>query len=1168
MITLTPHTHAQTAAPALPSRLRQILLKALIIPVLAAVAMLGAVTLGSESARAFDTSHYTASSVLSQGKWVKVRVPSAGVYFISNQQLKTMGFSDASKVNVYGYGGNVISEILNASLQPDDLPMQPVVRTDKGILFYGTGTIRRAYSGSSTLTHEQNPYSQESFYFLSNRDVEQTPTWPTFSPKTEVTDSVVRTFPCMLIHESEQAAPGTTGRMLLGEDFRSKTLQSFPFELKDRAKGDPEMTIQLAAKSALGKNIFQLKANDIELEDCEVAGLTGGYSDILTRLGSFIYDIPDDGKEKIDIQITYKPEGVSLTYLSRLDYIRLIYPRRLNIPDEGFLCFNHRASTRVTETLEISGCDATTQVWDITDASRPVILDVKAQSGKISFQALEGSRFYVAFTPAKVTATVTASQSVATQDIHAMETPDMLIITPKVYMTQAMRVAQLHSDLDGMDVAVLTPEEIYNEFSSGVQDVSAFRKLLKMWWDRNPEKIRYCLLFGRATYDNRMITSTVKSAGYPRIPIWQSENSLNETTSFGTDNFIGMLEDCKDYFLMGSARVNVAVGRMPVKSNSEAAIAVDKLENYVKSSDLGAWRNQVMVIADDADNGQHLSQAQKVIDNMQKGVNGKDFIYERLYLDSYPLGTGTSKSYPAARERMLKLWNEGVSFIDFIGHGNPMGLTHENLFTYSDVNAMSNKRLPIMLAATCEFMRFDDDNISAAELLWLNPKGGTIAFIAANRKVYVSNNGLFNAALAGNYFGRDAEGKPLRLGDIYRMGLNDYPNTDDNRHRYALMGDPAMKVVNPELRVAIEQIGSTDLTSLTENSDLPVIHAQSKVTVRGRITDADGATLTDFNGRISPTLFDAERAITTYGHPTTGEDDGKVMMYNDRKNKLFTGTYPVKNGIWEATLLLPLEIDNNYSPALLNMYAWTDDGLEANGSTEKFYVYGYSDEEETDDIDPEIKAMGLNTYAFREGSVVNPTPTFVAQVRDESGINISSSGIGKQMTIIVDGRRIYEDVVNYYTPDIEDYCGGSIAYPLPEMKDGDHSLEFIVWDNAGNSTRRSLTFTVASDKTPTVSVYTDASPATSGVTFFISPDMPAEGMTSHMEVYDLSGYKVWEADTEADSSSTAAPMQIRWDLNDRGGTRVARGIYIYRCTVTDKEGQQTTATRKLAVSAP
>lgn len=1120
------------------------------------------------SSVALDRSHYASSSALSSGRWIKVRVSGTGMHRVSASQLKSMGFKDASKVNVYGYGSNIISSALTAA-QPDDLPMQPVVRlSDGGLVFYGVGTVAEYIDDKGQLSHEQNYFSTASYYYLSDRETDKT-TPEAIEPSGTVSADIIDAVPVMVVHERELEAAGPTGRILLGEDFRSVTKQNFSLEMPERKAETPvELTVRMGAKSAGGTNVYSVTANGAHAGDVNISGLRGSYSEVHSVLDSLKTTItPLDNSEKLDIEIAYTPSGAQVVYMSRLDFIKVTYTRSLHFANDE-IAFAY-ASRNGGETLRITGGDATTQLWDVTDAAAPRRINVTPGSdGSLQFNALPGARKYIAFTPAGVTDEVSGSVQVRNQDLHALETPDMVIISPEQFQNQALRIAQMHSDDDGMDVVVLKPEDVYNEFSSGSPDASAFRKLLKMWYDRDPGKIKYCLLMGRATYDNRQLTATVKNAGYPRLPIWQSVNSSSETSSFCSDNFIGMLDDC-ERLAMGTAKVRVAVGRMPVKNASEATQAVDKLINYVESSDLGSWRNQVMVIADDADGGDHLRQAQKVITAMEGQGNGGNFMYERLYLDSYPLGTAsTSKSYPDARKRMFKILNDGVGFIDFIGHGNPTSLTHENLLTYTDVTSMTNKRLPIMLAATCEFMRFDSDNISAAEIMWLNNKGGTIAFIAANRKVYITQNGMFNEAIGKNFFRRDAQGHVRRLGDVYIGGLNDYPSTDDNRHRYALMGDPALKIVSPELCVAIDEIDGVALADIHDAGDYPVLTARSKVKVKGRVTDADGALLADFNGRVVPTVFDAERAITTYGHPSVGEDDGKVMTYNDRKNRLFTGSFAVKGGLWEATVIIPEEIDNNYSPALLNMYAYSDDLREANGATTQFYVYGYADDSENrDTTDPEILGIGLNSYMFRDGGIVNSSPLFVAKVRDDSGINISSSGIGKQMTLIVDGRRVYEDLVDQFTPDPDDYLAGEVQYTIPTLDDGDHQLMFTVWDNAGNNTSRTLNFKVKSDMQPSVNVYTDASPATAGVTFYVAPDLPLEGTHCHIGVYDLSGRMIWDAQA-VDSGNPATPMQARWDLTDRGGARVARGIYIYRCTVTDGKGGETVVAKKLAVAAP
>ena len=53
------------------------------------------------------SSRYAAHSVLASGRWAKIRVPSTGVYQLSESLIRQAGFSDINRVKVYGYGGNL-----------------------------------------------------------------------------------------------------------------------------------------------------------------------------------------------------------------------------------------------------------------------------------------------------------------------------------------------------------------------------------------------------------------------------------------------------------------------------------------------------------------------------------------------------------------------------------------------------------------------------------------------------------------------------------------------------------------------------------------------------------------------------------------------------------------------------------------------------------------------------------------------------------------------------------------------------------------------------------------------------------------------------------------------------------------------------------------------------
>lgn len=1119
-------------------------------------------TILPQRVHALPTEHYVSNSVLSEGKWRKVTVGEDGMYFISNADLRSMGFPDPSKVNVYGYGGRMEPEALSVTMG-DDLPIQPVARTASGIVFFATSYVAWKPSSDNTTaySHTQNPYSESSCYFLSDRDISAVA--ERVSPAMPANSSgASTTFICRLVHEKDLAAPAETGRVLLGEDFRSATSQRFNFKLPDNTGADISVKTCFGANITGGSATLRFTANGNQLPSTTSDRIAGATSNQFLRTTTTVKKISDAG-ETLAFGIESSCAGAIMT--ARLDYIEVEYERHLRLSGGEIYFYGNFGGGK---TLAVSGCSASTVIWDVTDPAKISVVDYNLEGDKACFMT-EGYREFVAFEPSKVTRKVSSSTAVANQDLHGMAVPDMVIISPDQFLSAARRIALLHEETDGFIVHVVTPSQIYNEFSSGTADVGAFRKMLKHWYDKGAAsdggRLRYCLIFGRPSYDNKNVTATVKMAGYPRVPIWQSDTGFSESISYSTDDYIAMLDDCEEeYFDISTAKLRVAVGRLPVTSVSEADDMASKLERYIKKPAYGAWRNNVTLIADDQDNGQHLDQAEDAYRLMRGSGNGEAFAYERLYLDAYPISyTATGAAYPQAREKLLKKFNDS-NYIHYIGHASTTSWTHEGVLTWTDIQNISNTNLPFLYAATCSFGQWDADAVSGGERLVLHPESGMIGMIAPSRTVYITLNGLLGNSTASGVFTRDPEGKGRRFGDIYVAGKNNLGMADTNKLRYCLISDPALRLQSPELEVAVLSVAGHDVAS--EGAEAPVVGAMETFDITGEIRNSDGSVASDFNGYLDLTLFDAERPIETYGNGSSG----KVAIYNDRKNTLQKARGIVKDGCWTARIMMPSEIDNNYSPALISCYAWSDAlGQEANGSTDNLYVFGYvGDSERTDTEGPIISEFYLNRSDFRDGTIVNSTPVAYAAFSDESGINISDNSLGHKITLRLDNKTIFDDVSLYYSPEPDDSRSGRFAYPIEEMSPGEHTLLLTIWDNANNCSQRELRFNVGVTNSPTIyDVRPDVNPASTSVAFTIHTDRPMTRLTAQIEVFDLSGRKIWSA-SRSSSSGMESVVSASWNLCDASGERVRRGIYLYRATVTTPEGTFSTVARKLAVTAP
>lgn len=1109
---------------------------------------------------------YASNSVLSQGKWVKVNISTPGLQTITRQTLKSYGFSNPQEVHVYGYGGRMTSEILSPDL-PDDLPAVPVVRRDDGgITFYAAGSFSLTPSPSQDIPfeHTNNPYCDTPCYFISDvAPTTETPVLDLSSPNGVIG---ISTFRYLQIHERDLMQYAESGRDYLGEDFKALKSQVFKFDLPDNIGNSASIRVKFGANSTVQSSIM-ISANGNRLPATSsdfIPAVTAG--DQYYKIATTSKTVQDPGNA-LTVGIEYSQAGV--VNAAALDWIEVAYDRALRL-SEGKLYF-HVNQTEESADYTLSGVSPQTVIWDVTDPSQmKVLAGAYKEADKTVTLRLEGKgvRELIALEPSAKGAAPSGKTAVSNQNIHGMPTPHMVIISPDAYSAAAERIASLHRKHDGMTVHVLSPEKIYNEFSGGIPDVSAYRKLLKMWYDRSqadPEagQFGYCLLMGRPTYDQKMKNPETLKDPYPRTLIWQYTGNLTETSSYCSDDFIAMLEDETVLRNMSKRKILVGVGRYPVTSADEATTVADKLEAYIESPEFGSWRNNVMVIADDGDNAQHLSQAQESIQNMEKYGAGPHYAYERVYLDAFERKqTGAGLTFPDAKDKMLNKWaREGVSLITYIGHANPKEWGHEKLLTWNDITALSTQRLPVVFAATCSFGKWDAPSESGAENLLMNPSGGVIAMMTPSRTVYIASNRYIVNPVSSQFFKRSDDGKGQRLGDILRLGKNLNSSPDENMLRYHLFGDPALRMPTPQFNIVVDSIAGRPVAA--NQADSPTVPARSAVRIAGRITDDDG-NVVDFNGPLQITVFDAEVSVETHGWG----DKGIVSVYDDRSTKLATVGAMVKEGLWETSVMMPSEISNNYSPALISVYAYDPAILaEANGSSDRIFVYGYDDEALIDEDGPEIEFFGLNSLSSPDGMVVHPNPVAMAVFRDDSGINISDAGIGQKMTLGLDGKKEFNDISNFFTPDPEDPLKGSIAYPLRDLEPGVHELTLTVWDNANNSSKASLNFKVDNTLRPDVAeISTFYNSDLDILTIKVSTDRALESLDCTFECFDLDGTRLWTFQRRVFVGKDSSFSQS-WNLTDINGIRLPRGIYMLKTTVTSGEGLASSDSKKIAVPA-
>ena len=1125
------------------------------------------------------TRNYASGSVLKIGDWYRIAVLQNGLYKLDYAFLKTLGLDvdhlNPKTLQIYGNGGGALA-YGNFNPRYDDLQenaiyvegeLDGVFNPSDYVLFYGTGQTRWNYNSSNRqFNHKINLYSDTTYYFITASQAAGKRIQNRASSALQPTNTVT-SYDDYFFHEAELTNLIASGREWYGEsmDVISNNV-SFSVSIPNLSLSDSiflRSTYAGRAKSSGLNNSFNVKINGNNLGTINFYEVGDFPSDNYANNVSFdkSFFAPSS-----NLVISATLNSTDANAQAWLNYVELNYRRSLAASGNGGQ-FPFRDSKSIgpgnISEYKISNNTAPLSVWDITNPLNPVNQLNNFNSGEVSFvYASDEIHEYFAWTGQQFLTPVRIGD-VANQNLHGLPQADMLIVTNPLFEREATELAEIHRIQDHLIVHVVTTNQIFNEFSSGAQDVCAIRDFVKMFYDRalSPNTMpHYLLLFGDASYDPKYRVSS--NTNY--VTAFESAGSINKTQSYISDDFFGLLDDNEGEWTSGEL-LDLSIGRMPVRSAAEAASMVNKIRHYLTGTtpgnnpSLGNWRNVITFVADDQDNNTHLKQSDTLANRVRNAY--PIFNQEKIYLDAFNQETGAGgQRYPDAHAAINNRVEKGTLLITYIGHGNELNWTKERVLEINDINAWTNlDRLAAFLTATCEFSRVDDPSrISAGELVYLNANGGGICMFTTSRLAY-SNSNYILCQRFFNHFFEKVNGRNLTCGEIFEQTKIDV-YTDTYVRNFILLGDPALKLAFPVNNVVTKTINGVDISLPTDT-----LKALSKVTITGEVHDQTGNKLTNFNGQIHSTVYDKSQTYTTLGNDASDRSDPSYPQnFILQKNVIYSGKASVINGDFTFSFIVPKDISFQVGNGKLSYYAQNGTS-DANGYNTRIYVGGINSTAASDQDGPVIQ-LYLNDEKFVRGGMTDKDPFLYAIVSDSSGVNMVGTGIGHDITAELDAKSEKRYVLNeYFENDLNSYQKGKVRYQFKALSSGQHTLTFKVWDVYNNSNEATTDFIVSeSAKLALDHVLNYPNPFTTRTTFMFEHNRPFIPMDVQVQIFTVSGRLIKTLSDKITPTGYRSD-NIQWDGLDDFGDRIGKGVYVYKLRIRTEDGEYADKFEKLVI---
>ena len=1143
-----------------------------------------------ESLRSSGRSHVFASeSALKSGTWYKVGVVKDGVHKIDFNYLKNMGAKpediDPRNIKVYGTGGQQLP-FINSLPRFDDLTECAVYaegaadgkfNSSDFILFYGKAPHRWQKSNNClTLEHRLNDYTDTSYYFI-NIDGSAGKRINLQASVTQNATSTVTSFDDFAFYENEAVNVVKSGRQWFGENFDVVTTYNFPFNFPNIDLTAPSyIRAQVAARSnppaqftiECGTSSFTVSPPAIALQPY--------YADPVSIGSACQQFTPNSAQLNVEIKFAKSPTFNS--GYGYLDFLELRVRRQLRMAGNE-VAFRDIASSGNGQIAEFVITDATvnTVVWDISDLQNIKQIQGVLNGSNYTFRANADTVYeYIAFNAgSNAIREPFAAGEVKNQNLHGLGFYDMVIVSHANFFDQAERLAEIHFANDGLKSLVVTPQQIYNEFSGGNQDATAIKQFMMMFYNRattEAEMPKYLLLMGDASYKNRG-RSIVGNTNF--VVSFESANGISYINSYVSDDYFGLLDENEGEGL--AEQIDIAVGRIPVKTKDEAKAVVDKIYAYMQPQPIevinpsfcgtagsfssGDWRNVICFIADDEDNNLHFFQSERLATYVDTTYH--DYNIEKIYIDAFKQQSAAGGArYPDVNAAINQRVNRGALIMNYTGHGGETGFAQERILEVKDIESWNNaNRLPLFVTATCEFSRFDDPGrTSAGEEVILRPNGGGIGLLTTTRLAYANFNETLNRNFYQTVFVRDSVTKLFpRVGDVCTTTKNKtaaVSSGTSNHRNFSLLCDPAVRLNFPDYRVFTQSINNQPVSF---NGD--TLKALTKITISGYLATQSGTKLTSYNGIIYPTVFDKETKLKTLANDPQYSSAQNFRM---RRSIIYRGKASVVNGEFSFSFIVPKDIDYSFGPGRISYYA-ADGNFDANGFNESFIVGGTNPNAASDNEGPKIEVY-MNDNKFVAGSITNENPDLLGIMFDENGINTVGNGIGHDLVAVLDENTEKSIVLNdFYQADLNSYQSGIVRYPFNKLSEGRHTLSLKAWDVYNNSNTATTDFVVASSANLALQhVLNYPNPFTTFTKFMFEHNKPCETLDVSIQIFTVSGKLVKTLETIVKCEGFRSE-QITWDGLDDFGDRIGRGVYVYRLKVTAADGTWADKYEKLVV---